>query len=194
MTPVSDETELFGLPLPHVELQAEARATAAVFGGRAGEVRQHLLDHGEMHPELWSAFCEHEWPGLVLPAQRDRRGAGLLGMTLVLEAFAEQGIWWWMPVLPTAISYAISVVGSEPARDEWLERAAGGEAFFGMAPTEPEVGHNLFGSSTEIRRDGEHFVINGLKRVTSGLDMVEPFVAACGNCRPCSGSHLRRSC
>jgi alkylation response protein AidB-like acyl-CoA dehydrogenase len=42
-----------------------------------------------------------------------------------------------------------------------------------MATTEPQTGHNIFRSTTEIRRDGDHFVVCGLKRITSGLDVAE---------------------
>ncbi|MFI7530247.1 acyl-CoA dehydrogenase family protein [Nocardia salmonicida] len=153
----------------HARLREQARRTASEYATRAAEVRQHLLDHSELHPELWAAFCRHGWPGL-LPSTAD---AGLLGMALVLEAFAENGIVLWMPALTTAISHAIDQVGSQTARRTWLPRVATGSAQLGMAATEPETGHNLFGSKTEITRAGEYFVVNGRKRVTSGLDMVD---------------------
>jgi alkylation response protein AidB-like acyl-CoA dehydrogenase len=173
MTAVSTHNEPFGLAPVHAQMQADARAVAAELAPRAREIRRHLLDHGEMHPELWAAFCDRGWPGVVLPAQYGGAEGGLLGMTVVLEAFAEQNMVLWMPVLSAAIAHAISEVGPETAKEEWLGRIAAGDAFFGMAATEPQVGHNMFRSATEVRRDGEHFVVNGLKRITSGLDIAE---------------------
>jgi acyl-CoA dehydrogenase len=174
MTAVSPQTEQFGLAPGHAQLQADARAVAAQFAPQAREVRQHLLDHSEMHPELWSAFCDRGWPGLILPAEYGGAEGGLLGATIVLEAFAEQNMVLWMPVLSAAIGYAISEVGPGPAKEAWLGRIATGDAFVGMATTEPQAGHNTFRSATEIRRDGDHqFVVNGRKRITSGLDVAE---------------------
>jgi hypothetical protein len=43
----------------------------------------------------------------------------------------------------------------------------------GLAVTEPECGHNVFRSATTVRRDGEQFVIDGVKAVTSGTDLAE---------------------
>jgi alkylation response protein AidB-like acyl-CoA dehydrogenase len=173
MTPVATTSEPFALPAPHDRLRADARELAAQFAPRALEVRQHFLDHSEMHPELWSAFCARGWPGLVVPAEYGGSEGGLLGMTLVLEAFAEQNIVLWMPVLSASIAHAISEVGPDVARQRWLARIAAGEVLLAMATTEPQVGHNLFRSATEIRREGDHFVVNGLKRITSGLDAAE---------------------
>jgi alkylation response protein AidB-like acyl-CoA dehydrogenase len=160
----------FGLPPTHARLQADAREVAARFAPRAREVRQHFLDHGELHPDLWSIFSERGWAGLVLPTECGGAEGGLLGMTLVLEAFAQQNVLLWMPVLSAAIAYAISQAGPEPARRTWLGRVARGDALLAMAATEAHSGHNVFGTATEIRREGSHFVVRGVKSITSGLD------------------------
>lgn len=163
----------FGLPSAHAQLQAYAREVAARFAPRSREIRQHFLDHGELHPDLWSIFRERGWPGLVLPAEYGGAEGGLLGMTLVLEAFARENVLLWMPVLSAAIAYAINQAGPEPARRAWLRRVARGDALLAMATTEAQSGHNVFRSETEIRRDGSHFVVRGFKSITSGLDAAD---------------------
>jgi acyl-CoA dehydrogenase len=172
-TPIATQSELFETSAVHARLQAEAREIAARFGPRAREIRQHMLEHSQPHPELWAVFCQRGWPGLLLPAQYGGSEGGLLGMTLVLEAFGEQNIVLWMPVLSASIGYAISKVGPEPTRQDWLDRIGRGEALIAMATTELQAGHNLFRCATEICRDGDEFVVNGFKRVTSGLDVAE---------------------
>jgi acyl-CoA dehydrogenase len=157
----------------HLDLQAEARQVASEFAERAQEVRGHLLEHNEMHPELWREFSDRGWPGLAIPSSEGGADGGLLGMAIVLDAFAAEGILLWMPVLSAAISYAISQVGPDAAKEEWLGRVAAGEATLALAATEPESGHNLFRAKTEIRRDDEGYVVNGFKRVTSGLDVAD---------------------
>lgn len=165
--------ERFALSTEHARLQTAAREIAAQFAPRARDIRQYLLDHGALHPELWSVFCQRGWAGLVLPAERGGSNGGLLGMVLVLEAFAEQNLLLWMPVLSAAIASAINQAGPEPARRKWLSRVARGEALLAMATTEPQSGHNVFRSSTEIRRDGSHFIVSGVKSITSGLDAAD---------------------
>lgn len=146
---------------------------AARFAPQAGEIRAHLLAHSAPDPQLWSEFCGHGWPGLLVPTRHGGTAGGLLGMTVVLEAFAEHNIVLWMPALTAAITQAIAAAGPDIARQRWLPRIASGETSMAMATTEPQAGHNLFRVTTEIRRDGDHFVVNGLKRITSGLDVAE---------------------
>lgn len=172
-TTTRTEVEPFALPVVHTQLQAAARELAAAFAPRAREVRQHLLDHSEMHPELWAAFSRRGWPGLVIPPSLGGAEGGLLGMSVVLEAFAQHGIVLWMPVLSAAIAHAISQVEADAARRAWLDRVTAGDAILALAATEPESGHNLFRVKTEIRGDGDTFVVNGVKRVTSGLDVAD---------------------
>jgi acyl-CoA dehydrogenase len=173
MTFVATGSESFALAPASAQLHTDAGQVAAQFGPRAREIRQHLLDHGEMHPQLWGLFCERGWAGLVVPAEHGGSEGGLLGLTLVLEAFAEKHIVLWMPVLSGAIAYAIGRAGPDIARRAWLQRLARGEVFMAMATTEAQAGHNLFRSTTEIRRDGDHFVVRGVKQITSGLDVAE---------------------
>jgi alkylation response protein AidB-like acyl-CoA dehydrogenase len=163
----------FTLPPYHAQLRSDARDVAAQFAARAREIRQHLLDRGELHPELWTAFCQRGWPGMALPLEYGGSDGGLLGLALVLEAFAEQNIILWMPVLSAAIGHAIAQAGPQSAREVWLPRVASGESLLAMAATEGHSGHNLFRSMTEIRRDGDHFVVRGSKSITSGIDVAD---------------------
>ncbi|WP_019926780.1 acyl-CoA dehydrogenase family protein [Nocardia sp. BMG111209] len=162
-------TEYFELPADLTRLQTRAQQVAATFADRAAEVRRHLLDHAEIHPELWNAFRDNGWTRLALPGAE----GSLLGLALVLEAFAAEGIVLWLPVLSTAVAHALAQTGPRELRDVWLPRIADGTAHLGMAATEPHSGHNLFGVRTEIRRAGDHFTITGVKQITSALDVVD---------------------
>jgi alkylation response protein AidB-like acyl-CoA dehydrogenase len=164
---------LLELSPAHTRLREQARDVAGHWANRAREVRQYLLDHHEMHPQLWASFCEHGWPGLVLPAEYGGAEGGLLGMSLVLEAFAERGIVLWMPVLSAAVAHALVQAGPESARRQWCAPVARGQALLAMAVTESHSGHNIFRTGTEIHSTGDHFVVNGVKQITSGLDVVD---------------------
>jgi alkylation response protein AidB-like acyl-CoA dehydrogenase len=155
---------MFDLSPDHATLRADARALAADLAPRARELRRHLLDHAEHHPALWEPFAARGWPGLAT-------GGDLLGMAVVLEAFAAHGLVLWMPVLTSAIGHAIAQAGPDAARERWLDPIARGDASLALAATEPECGHNLFRVRTTIRRDGDGYVVDGTKCVTSGVDV-----------------------
>jgi acyl-CoA dehydrogenase len=133
----------------------------------------HPFEHGELHPELWKEICDRDWPGLLVPSAHGGAEGGLLAYVVMMEALAESNLILWMPVLTAAIGHAIAGVGPEHACERWLGRIAGGQTFLALAVTEPHCGHNVFRSKTTVRREDEHFVINGLKAVTSGIDLAE---------------------
>jgi len=167
-------SESFELTPLHAEVRAQAEELAARFAGRHREVRLHPFEHGELHPELWKQISDRGWPGLLVPPEHGGSdGGGLLAYVVVMEALAACNLLLWMPVLSAAIGYAIAEVGPARVRDRWLERIASGETFMGLAVTEPHCGHNVFRSKTTVHRQGDRFVINGLKAVTSGIDLAE---------------------
>ncbi|MFC8527181.1 acyl-CoA dehydrogenase family protein [Nocardia sp. NPDC057227] len=151
-------------------VRARAAEAAARFAADAVAIRGYTVEHGAVRPDVWRAFCE---TGCLDAAFDGQREAGLLGTALVLEAFAEQGIVLWMPVLSIAIARAIDQAGPEAARAAWLPGVASGAVHLAMAATEPESGHNLFGVRTEIRAQGDVFTVSGRKRISSGVDLAE---------------------
>jgi alkylation response protein AidB-like acyl-CoA dehydrogenase len=166
----SDPFELSPL---HAEVQEQAQRLAARFAERHREVRLHPFEHQELHPELWSEICEQGWPGLLVPREHGGTEGGLLAYLLVMEELAAANLILWMPVLTAAIGHAIATVGPSAAHDRWLPRIASGETFLALAVTEPRCGHNVFRTETTVRRDGDRFLVNGVKAVTSGTDLAE---------------------
>ncbi len=173
MSATTTEVRPFSLPASAAEVQAQAEELAARFADRHREVRLHPFEHSELHPELWGKISERGWPGLLVPAAHGGSEGGLLAYLVVMEALAASNLILWMPVLSAAIGYAIAEVGPDSARDRWLPGVASGETLLALAVTEPESGHNVFRTRTTVRRDGDRFVINGLKAVTSGIDLAE---------------------
>jgi alkylation response protein AidB-like acyl-CoA dehydrogenase len=172
-SPIAAQPGPYDLSPFHLDLRAQARELAAQFADRHREVRLYPFEHGELHRELWGAICERGWPGLLFAEPQASREGWLLPYVLVMEALAERNLLLWMPVLGASIGYAIAEVGPQPVRERWLPRLCDGEAFLALAVTEPDCGHNVFRTSTTVERDGERFLVNGLKAVTSGTDLVD---------------------
>ncbi len=165
--------DAFSLPAAHAQIHTQAQELATQFASRHREVRAHGLEQGGVLPELWQELSARGWSGLLVPAERGGHGGGLLAAVLVLEALGAANLGLWMPVLTTAIAHAICEVGPEATRQRWLGPVARGESLLALAVTEPEVGHNVFRSSTTVRRDGERFLLNGRKGVTSGIECAD---------------------
>jgi alkylation response protein AidB-like acyl-CoA dehydrogenase len=163
----------FCLPPAHTAIQDAAAAVAARFADRHREVRLHPFEHCEPHPALWAEFCAQGWPALMVAPEHGGNGGGLLAFALVLEELAAAGVVLWMPVLTAAIGQGIAEAGPDGARERWLEPIAGGTTAIALAVTEPDCGHNVFRSRTTIRREGDRFVVDGTKGVTSGIDLAE---------------------
>lgn len=170
---ISTQSEPFSLPAFHADVQAQAEELAARFADSHREIRLHPFDHGELYPELWSEISDRGWPGLLFGGEHGGSEGGLLAFVLVMEALAARNIILWMPVLGASIGHAIAQVGPDGARERWLAPVAAGHAFLALAVTEPDCGHNVFRSKTTVRRVDDHFVVNGLKAVTSGIDLAE---------------------
>ena len=173
MSTVSADRAPFTLPPALAEVQAQAQELAGRFAERHREVRLNPFEHGELHPELWREISVRGWPGLLVPSAHGGSEGGLLAYLLVMEELAAQNLILWVPVLSAAIGHAIAEVGPEVARERWLPVVASGETFLALAVTEPECGHNVFRTQTTVRRDGDRFIVNGLKAVTSGIDLAE---------------------
>lgn len=172
-SPLATHPAPFDLPPFHADVRAQAEELAARFADRHREIRLHPIEHGELHPELWREICARGWPGLLVPSEHGGSEGGLLAYVVVMEALAARNLILWMPVLGASIGHAISQVGPDLARERWLGKLAEGETFLALAVTEPDSGHNVFRSKTTVRREGERFVVNGLKAVTSGIDLAE---------------------
>jgi acyl-CoA dehydrogenase len=170
---LSRQSEPFDLPPSHAEVRTQAEELAARFAERHREVRLHPFEHGELYPELWAEISARGWAGLLFGAEHGGSEGGLLAYAVVMEALAASNLILWMPVLGASIGHAIDQVGPDQARERWLPSLASGETFLALAVTEPDCGHNVFRSKTTVRRQGDGFVVDGLKAVTSGIDLAE---------------------
>jgi alkylation response protein AidB-like acyl-CoA dehydrogenase len=169
----SSQVGPFSLPAFHADVRAQAEAVAERFADSHREVRLHPFEHGELYPELWREINDHGWSGLLFASEHGGSEGGLLAYVVVMEALAARNLILWMPVLGASIGHAIAEVGPNRVRERWLGPLASGDLFLALAVTEPDCGHNVFRSKTTVRRDGERFIVNGLKAVTSGIDLAE---------------------
>jgi acyl-CoA dehydrogenase len=115
--------------------------------------------------------------GLRFPRKWGGRG---LGWTSEVIAIEEVGILGTslgcLYSLPSIIGEAINRFGSEEQKRRYLLPTLRGRLTTAEALTEPRGGSDFFGTTTEARRDGDFFVLNGQKRFVVGAEGADYFL------------------
>ncbi|GIZ51799.1 acyl-CoA dehydrogenase family protein [Noviherbaspirillum aridicola] len=109
--------------------------------------------------------------GVAVPEEYGGAGLDYVALAVVLEEIAagDGGTSTIIsvnncPVCSIAMAYA-----SEPQKEQWLRPLASGQMLGAFCLTEPHVGSDAAALRTTAVRDGDHYVINGVKQfITSG--------------------------
>lgn len=142
------------------------------------ELRDHLTAakaKGQLPRAAWLACGRHGLLGLSVP--EGQRGLGLDALTtaLLVEAFGRGCEDFGFVFSACAHLFACAMPIAENAGDAILHtvvpRLSQGEWIGANAITESGAGSDAFSLSTRARRDGDHFVLDGVKSyVTNGPD------------------------
>jgi alkylation response protein AidB-like acyl-CoA dehydrogenase len=71
-------------------------------------------------------------------------------------------------VMPSIVGEALNGFGTAEQKKRWLEPLVAGEKIAAEALTEPRGGSDFFGTTTQARRDGDHYILSGQKRFIVG--------------------------
>jgi hypothetical protein len=71
-------------------------------------------------------------------------------------------------VMPSIVGEALSAFGTREQKERWLRPLVTGDKIAAEALTEPRGGSDFFGTTTQARRDGDHYVLRGQKRFIVG--------------------------
>ncbi len=121
--------------------------------------------------ELHKKACQLGFIGMAVPEEYGGQGYGLLETMLVFEALCRKD-----PGLGVAVglcafgSQFVLRFGNEEQKKTYLPKVCTGEMTFGAAFTEPDHGSDITDVATTAIRDGDEFVVNGVKTfITNGL-------------------------
>jgi alkylation response protein AidB-like acyl-CoA dehydrogenase len=128
-------------------------------------------DREEEFPEaVWDGLTDLDLTGLTVPEEYDGFDADTLTYSLVNEELAGG-----MLAVATALSVhclatsCIAEFGDEDQRERWLPEMVDGRPVGAFALSEPHAGSNPAAMTTEARREGDEYVINGTKQwITNG--------------------------
>ncbi|MFN4350646.1 MAG: acyl-CoA dehydrogenase family protein [Hylemonella sp.] len=109
--------------------------------------------------------------GICVPEEQGGAGLDYLSLSLVLEEIAagDGGTSTAISVTNCPVNAILMKHGNAQQKAKWLAPLARGEMLGAFCLTEPHVGSDASGLRTTARRDGDAYVLNGVKQfITSG--------------------------
>jgi acyl-CoA dehydrogenase len=157
-------------------LRDEARSFA-----RDGVSRQLLLDMDAEkinYPrEYIQKLAGNHLLGLRFPPEWGGRGLDWSHEVLALEEIGVLGASLaCLYSLPSIVGEAIHVFGSREQKDKYLQPILEGKMTVAEALTEPRGGSDFFGATATAKRDGDYYILNGLKRFIVGAEGADLFL------------------
>jgi acyl-CoA dehydrogenase len=108
---------------------------------------------------------------MTLPEEHGGVGADWVTATIAAEELGYADISVALPVfflVQASWGYVVDKFCTEAVRDACLRKAAKGESFIGIGVTEPGGGSDVAGFQTELKRESDHWIVNGEKTYISG--------------------------
>ncbi len=123
------------------------------------------------------AFAVKELPDLA----REMEAKDFLEALLVLEQFAMISNAVAFPVFEALVGPVRTVdrFGSGALKERIIPQVVRGEATVAVSMSEPDAGTALTDLSTRAREDGDHYILDGSKRWTSGAGHARYYVVYC---------------
>jgi butyryl-CoA dehydrogenase len=130
-------------------------------------------DTSEEYPwDILKVIAESDMFGLFIPEEYGGLGTNVMNLCLATEEFSRAcgGI---------AVCYAASALGTFPIvlfgndeqKKKYLPDLAKGKKVAAFAITEPEAGSDASGIKTTAKKEGDYYILNGLKHfITNGGD------------------------
>jgi butyryl-CoA dehydrogenase len=109
--------------------------------------------------------------GVAVPTDYDGAGLDYLALALILEEIAagDGATSTVVSVNNCPVCSILMAWASEAQKQQWLKPLARGEMLGAFCLTEPHVGSEAGGLKTTAVRDGDHYMLNGVKQfITSG--------------------------
>jgi alkylation response protein AidB-like acyl-CoA dehydrogenase len=115
--------------------------------------------------EALDALVANDLHAVHVPEEYGGAGADALATVIVIEEVARGCVSSSLiPAVNKLGSLPVILSGSEDLKKRYLTPLAKGDAMFSYCLSEPEAGSDAVGMKTRAVRDGDHWVLNGVKR------------------------------
>ncbi|PZG23244.1 acyl-CoA dehydrogenase [Micromonospora craterilacus] len=154
--------DVYRLPEEHEAIRDAVREVCAA------KVAPHAAEAdetGEFPKASYDALRAADFHAPHIPAEYGGAGADALATAIVIEevarACASSSL---IPAVNKLGTMPLLLAGSDELKRRYLTPVAAGEGMFSYCLSEPEAGSDAASMTTRAVRDGDHWVLNGVKR------------------------------
>src|SRR6186997_1174892 len=159
---MSSEYPMYALSEEH---QAIREAVRAVCDAKVAPYATDVDENARYPQEAADALQAADFHAPHVPEEYGGAGADALATVLVIEEVARACVSSSLiPAVNKLGSLPVQIAGSEELKAKYLGRLARGEGGFSYCLSEPEAGSDAVAMKTRAVRDGDHWVLNGVKR------------------------------
>ncbi len=141
--------------------------------------QQHVLhkirgmeDEGKIPDDIIKGLADQGLFGMPISKIYGGKEADPITVGVVAEQISRADITCAIPtffLVQAAWGYNLEKYGTEEAKKDILPLVTRGEAFLGIAISEPHAGSDIANIKTSAERSGKYYVINGEKKYISGI-------------------------
>ncbi|MFX0594230.1 acyl-CoA dehydrogenase family protein [Melissospora conviva] len=154
--------DVYRLPEEH---EAIREAVREICDARVAPHAAEADENAEFPKASYDALRSSDFHAPHIPAEYGGAGADALATAIVIEevarACASSSL---IPAVNKLGTMPLLLAGSEELKRKYLTPVAAGEAMFSYCLSEPEAGSDAASMTTKAVRDGDHWVLNGVKR------------------------------
>jgi alkylation response protein AidB-like acyl-CoA dehydrogenase len=154
--------DVYRLPDDHETIRAAVRE---ICDARVAPHAAEADETGEFPKASYDALRSADFHAPHIPVEYGGAGADALATAIVIEevarACASSSL---IPAVNKLGTMPVILAGSEELKQKYLSKVAAGEGMFSYCLSEPEAGSDAASMTTRAVRDGDHWVLNGVKR------------------------------
>jgi alkylation response protein AidB-like acyl-CoA dehydrogenase len=154
--------DVYNLPEDHETIRAAVRE---VCDARVAPNAAEADESAEFPKASYDALRASDFHAPHIPVEYGGAGADALATAIVIEevarACASSSL---IPAVNKLGTMPLILAGSAALKQRYLTPVAAGEAMFSYCLSEPDAGSDAASMTTKAVRDGDHWVLNGVKR------------------------------
>ncbi|MFI7425594.1 acyl-CoA dehydrogenase family protein [Micromonospora sp. NPDC049836] len=154
--------DVYRLPEEH---EAVREAVREVCAAKVAPHAAEADETAEFPKASYDALRAADFHAPHIPVEYGGAGADALATAIVIEevarACASSSL---IPAVNKLGTMPLLLAGSEELKRKYLTPVAAGDAMFSYCLSEPEAGSDAASMTTKAVRDGDHWVLNGVKR------------------------------
>nr|WP_042371945.1 acyl-CoA dehydrogenase [Streptacidiphilus neutrinimicus] len=159
---VSADFDLFQISEEHQMLRETVRGLAEA---KIAPFATEVDEQARFPQEALDALVASDLHAVHVPEEYGGAGADALATVIVIEEVARVCVSSSLiPAVNKLGSLPVILSGSEELKKQYLAPLAKGDAMFSYCLSEPDAGSDAAGMKTRAVRDGDDYVLNGVKR------------------------------